>query len=161
MTIAVNDKLPQGTFLSWGGDGPQETSSDALFGGKKVAVFAMPGAFTRTCSVDHVPGVIAAEAALKEKGVDDVVVLTVNDVFVMDAWAKDTGADKTDLKMLTDPDASFVKAIGLDFSAPPVGLIDRAQRFSMFVDDGVVKVLNVEEPGQCSLTRGEALVEQI
>ena len=161
MPIAIGDKIPAGTFRYLGPDGPAAMSSDELFSGRKVAVFGMPGAYTGTCSGTHLPGVIAAEAPLKAKDVDDVVVLVVNDIFVMDAWAKSTGADATGLKMLTDPDAGFVKAMGMDFSVDVVGLIDRSQRFSMLVEDGVVKVLNTEEPGQCSVTAGEALVDQV
>lgn len=161
MPIAIGDKLPAGTFRYIGPDGPAALSSSDLFSGRKIALFGMPGAYTGTCSGTHLPGVIAAEAPLKAKGVEDVVVLTVNDVFVMDAWAKSSGADATGLKMLTDPASDFVNAIGLSFSVEPVGFVDRSQRFSMLVDDGVVKALNVEEPGQCALSSGEALVDQV
>lgn len=161
MTIAVNDAMPEGTLRYLGAEGPAEISTGELLGGKTVAVFGMPGAFTGTCSGTHMPGVIASEAAMRAKGVDEVVVLIVNDVFVADAWAKDTGADKTGVKVLVDGDGSFVKAMGMAFSAPPVGFVDRSKRFSMLVSDGVVKVMNTEEPGQCALSSGETLVDQI
>lgn len=161
MTISVDDTLPAAVFRFWTGDAPGEIAASELFGGRKVAVFAMPGAFTRTCSAEHLPGVIDAAQHLRAKGVDEVVVLVVNDVFVVDAWGKALGADAAGVRLLADPTSAFVNALGLSFSAEPLGFVDRSQRFSMLVEDNVVKVLNVEEPGQCSISKGEALVDQV
>ena len=161
MTIAIGDKIPAGTLRFLGPDGPGSTTTDEFFAGRKVALFGMPGAFTGTCSGSHMPSVIEAAEALRAGGADEIAVLVVNDVFVADAWAKSTGADTAGIRLITDPDASLTKAMGLDFSAEAVGLIDRCVRYSMAVEDRTVKSLNRDEPGQCTLTRGEALIDQI
>ena len=161
MAISVGDKLPDGVLRVMGADGPEEHTIGSLFDGQTVALFGLPGAFTGTCSSAHLPSFMKSEADLRAKGVDRVICVSVNDVFVMDAWSKDTGADKTGIDMLADGDASFTKALGMEFSAPPVGLIDRSKRYSMVVKDRVVTALNEDEPGVCNLTAGDALVSQI
>lgn len=162
MTIAVGEKLPEANFVELGAKGPAAVSVADLTAGRKIALFAVPGAFTPTCHNAHVPSFVKAAAELSDKGVDEVVCVSVNDPFVMKAWGEATGASGVGIRMLADPESAFTKAIGLDFTAPPAGLIARSQRYSMFIEDGVVKVLNVEgSPGEATCSLGEALVEQI
>ncbi|RMH46067.1 MAG: peroxiredoxin [Alphaproteobacteria bacterium] len=162
MTIKVGDRLPAAVFRRIGANGPEEVRSEALFGGRRVALFAVPGAFTPTCHNTHVPSFVQAARALSEKGVDEIVCISVNDPFVMKAWGEATGATEAGITMLADPEGAFTKAIGMDFSAPPAGLVGRSRRYSMLVEDGVVKILNVEEtPGQAVCSLGRVLVDQI
>ena len=130
--------------------------------GKKVALFGLPGAFTRTCSAAHLPSFIRTADQLRAKGVDHILCISVNDPFVMRAWDKDQGASDAGVELLADGDASLTKAMGLAFSAPNVGFIDRCLRFSAYVEDGVVKSLNLEtERGVCNFTAGETMLEQL
>ncbi len=162
MPIAVGDKLPETNLIEIGAEGPAAVSVAALTGGRKIALFAVPGAFTPTCHKTHVPSFVSAAEDLAGKGVDEIVCVSVNDPFVMKAWGEATGASEAGIRMLADPEASFTKALGLDFSAPPVGLLNRSQRYSMFIEDGVVKVLNVEgSPGEATCSLGTELVDQI
>lgn len=161
MAISVGDKLPDALFKVMTPDGPDTMTTGAVFGGKKVALFAVPGAFTPTCHAKHVPSFLDNLDAFKEKGVDTVACVAVNDVFVLDAWAKATGADGKIL-FLSDGSADFTKAIGLVFDATEVGLGIRSQRYAMLVDDGVVKVLNVEtERGVVDKTNAESLLSAL
>ena len=162
MAIAIGDRLPDATFRYMGADGPAEVTSSDLCNGKTVVIFAVPGAYTPTCSSAHVPSFLRVEDQLKAKGIDDVVCVSVNDVFVMQSWAADTGTDKSGIKMLTDPDGAFTAAIGMDFTAPPVGLMGRSKRYSMVVKDGAVTHLNEEaSPGECEISAGETLLGQL
>ncbi|MEM9049042.1 MAG: peroxiredoxin [Pseudomonadota bacterium] len=162
MAISVGESVPAATLLKHGAEGPEPVTSEALFAGRRVALFAVPGAFTGTCTNTHVPSVIAAAAALSAKGVDEIACLSVNDPFVMQAWGKSTGASEAGITMLADADSAFTKALGMDFTAPPVGLFARSMRYSMLVEDGVVKLLNVEEsPGAAEVSLGSVLVDQI
>lgn len=146
MTINVGDRLPDAKFMTMTADGPKALTTADVFGGKKVALFAVPGAFTPTCHQAHLPGFVARIGDLKAKGVDAVACTAVNDVFVMDQWAKATGSDGK-IQMLTDDSAAFAKAIGLDIdlTGAGIGLGVRSKRYAMMVEDGVVKVLNVDE----------------
>lgn len=143
MTIQVGDRVPEAKFTVMGEGGPKPLSSDEVFTGKKVVLFAVPGAFTPTCSEQHLPGFLAAADELKAKGVDTVACTAVNDVFVLNAWAKAREA-ADDIAMLADGNAAFAKALGLDIDLSPFGLGTRSQRYAMVVDDGVVKYLAVE-----------------
>lgn len=161
MTIAIGDKLPQATFKEKTADGPVEITTDALFSGKKVVLFAVPGAFTPTCTLNHLPGYLENRDALKERGVDDIAVVSVNDWHVMGAWAQHSGG-MGKIHFLADWDASFTKALGLDMdlSAGALGL--RSKRYSMLVEDGVVKSLNIEEnPGQATVSSAATMIEQL
>ncbi|WP_316978159.1 peroxiredoxin [Shumkonia mesophila] len=160
MTIKVGDRLPSATFMTMGKDGPQPLSSDELFKGKKVALFGVPGAFTPTCSVKHLPGYVKNADQFKVKGVDTVACIAVNDVFVLEAWRKSEGVGDT-VKMLADGSGDFAKAAGLTFDLSGKGLGVRLQRFSAIVDDGVVKSLNVEEPGAFEVSGAEKLLGQL
>lgn len=144
MTIKVGDKLPNATFVVMTSDGPSPKTTAEVFGGKKVALFAVPGAFTPTCQQQHMPGFVARVDELKSKGVDTIACTAVNDVFVMAQFAKDTGAEGKIL-MLADGNAEFAKKLGLEVDLSGFGLGLRSKRYAMLVDDGVVKVLNVED----------------
>jgi peroxiredoxin len=147
MTIKVGDKLPEATFMVMGADGPKPVTTADFFGGKKVALFAVPGAYTPTCHKTHMPGFVEKADELRKKGFDAIACTSVNDVFVMSQWAKDTGASGK-IEMLADGAADFAKKIGLDFDLSARGLGVRSKRYAMAVDNGVVKVLNIEEaPG--------------
>ena len=146
MTIKVGDRIPSVTLMQMQDGGPKPVSTDELFKGKKVALFALPGAFTPTCSAKHLPGFIQQHGALKAKGVDAIACLSVNDAFVMGAWGNQQGAgDK--VMMLANGNGDFTRAVGLEMDGSKFGMGKRSQRYSMVVDDGVVKSLNVEAPG--------------
>jgi peroxiredoxin len=144
MTISVGDPLPDTTFMTMSAEGPKPMKTSEVFGGKKVALFAVPGAYTPTCSKQHLPGYVQKYDELKSKGFDTVACTAVNDIFVLTAWAKDSGAEGKIL-MLADGSAEFARKIGLDVDLTARGLGVRSRRYSMIVEDGVVKSLNVEE----------------
>ena len=147
MTIKVGDKIPSATLMEMQDGKPTPVTTDSLFAGKKVALFALPGAFTPTCSAKHVPGFVNNYDALKAKGVDAIACVSVNDAFVMGAWGKDQKAgDK--VHMLADGNGDFTRALGLEIDASKFGMGKRSQRYSMIVDNGVVKSLNVEAAGR-------------
>jgi len=162
MAISVGDKLPSAEFQYMGEEGPAVYTTDAITAGKKIVIFALPGAYTGTCSTAHMPSFVRNADAIRAKGVDAIYCLSVNDVFVMQSWAKELGADTAGIGMLSDGDASYTKEIGFDFSAPPVGLIDRSKRYSMIIEDGTVTALNEEpNPGQCDISGGETILDQL
>lgn len=159
--IKVGDKLPDGTLKTLTTEGPKDSSVQELFGGKKVVLFGVPGAFTGVCTKQHLPSYVQQYDTLKAKGVDTVACLAVNDVFVLDGWSKAGGADEKIL-MLSDWNADYVKKLGADFDGSGFGLGTRSKRFSMVVDDGQVKSVNVEEaPGQCTITRADAVLGEL
>lgn len=161
MSIAVGENLPEATFRVMTADGPAEKSTADVFAGKTVAAFAVPGAYTPTCHAKHVPGFLENLDALKAKGVDDVVCIAVNDVFVLDKWAKDTGADGK-IGFLSDGNGDFTRAIGQELDASAVGLGKRSKRYAMLVSDGVVKVLNVEDvPSTAEASSAEELLKSL
>ena len=160
MTIKVGDKLPQATFTVMGPDGPKPISSEELTKGKTVALFAVPGAFTPTCSAKHLPGFKQKAAELKAKGVDAIACVSVNDVFVMNAWGKDQGVGE-DVLMLADGNGDFTKAVGLELDGSRFGMGPRSQRYSMIVKDGVVKELNVEQGGEFRVSSADYMLEQL
>lgn len=160
MTIAVGDKVPAGKFTIMGANGPEPLTSDELFKGKKVVLFSVPGAFTPTCSMKHLPGYVDQAAALKGKGVDQIACLSVNDVFVMSAWGKASNADGKVL-MLADGNGDYTRALGLELDATGFGMGKRGKRFSMIVEDGTVKQLNLEPPGEFGISSAESALEQI
>jgi len=161
MPIKVGEKLPSATFRVMTAEGPKPRTVDDVFKGKKVALFGVPGAFTPTCSNLHMPSFLKNVDAFKGKGVDTIAVTGVNDVFVMEAWKKASGADgKVDF--LADGNGEFAKGIDLAFDGSAAGLGTRVRRFSMLVDDGVVKSVHVEEaPGKCEVTSGDALLKDV
>lgn len=160
MAISTGDTLPAATLVAMGASGPEAVNLADKLDGRKVVIFGLPGAYTGTCSTAHVPSFIRTKDGFDTKGVDEIICVSVNDPFVMDAWGKDTGAAEAGLTFLGDPMAEFTKAIGMEFSAPPVGLIDRSKRYSMLVENGVVTVLNEEgSPGECEISAGETLLD--
>ena len=162
MTISPGDTLPDATLLTMGPDGPQPVRMADRAGTGRVVIFGLPGAFTRTCTAAHLPSFMRTRDAFAEAGVDRVLCVSVNDPFVMKAWGESTGATDAGIELLGDSSAEFTKAIGMEFTAEPAGFIDRSKRYSMFVEDGVVKVLNPEPPGgECEISGGETLLEQI
>ena len=160
MPIKVGDQLPSAKFRVMTGEGPAWKTTDDLFKGKKVALFAVPGAFTGTCHKMHVPSIMQNLSAIKAKGVDAVAVTAVNDVFVMDAWKKATAAEGVDF--IADGNGEFAKAIDLSFDGSGNGLGTRSRRYAMLVDNGTVRILNVEEaPGKVEVSGGDALLKQL
>lgn len=160
MTIKVGDRMPEGSFGVMTKDGPGSISTADLFKGKKVVLFAVPGAFTPTCSMNHLPGYVKHAADFKAKGVDTVACLSVNDTFVMDAWrkAKDAG-DK--VVMLADGNGTYTKALGLELDASGFGMGTRSQRFAVLVQDGVVKQLHVEAPREFKVSAAEHVLNNL
>ncbi len=161
MAISVGDKLPDATLMEMTDKGPAPVPSADLFGGKKVVVFALPGAFTPTCSNQHLPGYVRASDDIKAKGVDDIVCLSVNDAFVMGAWGKDQNVGAA-VRMIGDGNGDFTKAIGLDMDGSGFGMGTRSLRYSMLVEDGVVKSLNIEQnPAAAEDSGAEAMLGQL
>jgi peroxiredoxin len=161
MTIKVGDKIPHATLRQVTPDGAVPVTTDDFFAGRKVVLFGLPGAFTPTCHKNHLPGFITEEKAFKDKGVVEIAMTSVNDHYVLDAWAKATGATGH-VTFLADGNAEFAKSLGLEFDAAMGGLGVRSKRYSMLVDDGVVKALNVEEsPGKADLSGAQHLLGQI
>jgi peroxiredoxin len=161
MSIEVGQRLPEAKLKIMTEDGPAERSTDELFSGKTVVLFAVPGAFTPTCTMNHLPGFLDNVDQLKAKGVDDIAVVSVNDVFVMDAWAKHSGG-KGKIHFLADGSANFVKSIGLEIDLGAGGLGLRSKRYSMIVKDGIVSRLNVESsPGKAEVSSAAAILEQL
>src|SRR3972149_2706868 len=158
MLIKVGDRLPNVTFRVMTSDGPKPKTTDEVFKGKKVALFGMPGAFTGPCHGKHMPTVVQNLEALRAKGIDTVAVTSVNDPFVLGAWQKAIGTDQVEL--LGDGNAEFATAIGLTFDGSHIGFGTRSQRYSMLVEGGVVKKLNVEQPRQFEVSGGQALLAQ-
>ena len=162
MAISVGDRLPEATFSEMGPEGPRQVALGEVAGQGKVVIFAVPGAYTPTCSSAHVPSLIRTKDRLAEKGVERILCVSVNDPFVLKAWGEATGATAAGIRMLADPASEFTKAIGMNFTAAPPGFFDRSRRYTMLVEDGVVKLLNVEEsPGVCELSAGETLLDQM
>jgi len=163
MTISVGDSIPACTFIWMGADSEldvRNSTSDEIFKGKKVAVFGLPGAYTPVCSAEHLPGFVDVSKALLDKGVDTIVCISVNDPFVMNAWAKDHNVGDN-IMMLCDPKAEFTNAIGLKLDLSDFGLGDRSERYSMLVEDGVITALNVEESIlACDISSANALLGQ-
>ncbi len=160
MAIKEGDKIPSATLMEITASGPAPVTTDELFKGKKVAFFAVPGAFTPTCSAQHVPSYIKGASDLKAKGIDEIVCVSVNDAFVMGAWGKDVGADGT-VRMVGDGNGELTSALGLEMDGSKFGLGTRSQRYSMIVNDGVVEKLNVEEGGAYKVSSAEHMLGQL
>ena len=159
MTISVGDRLPDVPLAIATADGPQPTTSGEFFRGKKVALFAVPGAFTPTCSVRHLPSFVDKAGELKAKGIDEIAGISVNDPFVMAAWGERDGS--ADVTMLADGNGEFAEKVGLAMDGEKFGMGKRSQRYSMLVKDGVVEQVNVEAPGEYRASSAEYLLEQL
>ena len=160
MTIQVGDRLPEATFTIFTADGPKPITTAELFAGKSVGLFAVPGAFTPTCSARHLPGYVDDAAKLKVAGVDTVACVSVNDVFVMNAWGKSANVGE-DVVMLADGNGAFTKAVGLELDGSKFGMGPRSQRYSAIVKNGVVEKLNVEEAGQFEVSSADYMLGQL
>jgi peroxiredoxin len=160
MTIKVGEAIPSATLTTFTAEGPRPLTTDEIFKGKTVALFAVPGAFTPTCSAKHVPGFKAHAAELKAKGVDTIACVSVNDVFVMKAWGENQGAGE-DILMLADGNGDFTRALGLELDARGFGMGLRSQRYSAIVKDGVVSELNVEQGGEFKVSSAEYMLAQL
>ncbi len=160
MSIQAGDKMPSGSFGVMTESGPGALSTDDLFAGKKVVLVSVPGAFTPTCSMNHLPGFVEQAEALRGKGVDTIACMAVNDVFVMDAWGKDRGVGD-DVVMLADGNGDYAKSLGLEFDASAFGMGTRGQRFAIVVDDGVATHVSVEAPGQFEVSKAEAILDAL
>lgn len=162
MTIKTGDTLPEATFLRLGASGPESVALSDLTQGRKVVIFALPGAYTATCTTAHVPSFIRTAGPLAAKGVEEIICITVNDPFVVAAWSRETGADAAGITMLADSEGLFTEAVGMLFDAPAIGLIGRSKRYAMLVEDGVVTVMHEETArGGCEISGGEAMLDAI
>jgi peroxiredoxin len=159
MTIKVGDRLPDVPLTIATSEGPRPTTTGEYFGGRKVALFAVPGAYTPTCSAKHLPSYVEKAADLKGKGVDEIACTSVNDAFVMSAWNRDQGSEN--ITMLADGNGALAQALGLTMDGAKFGMGTRSQRYSMIVNDGVVEQLNVEAPGEYQASRAETLLTQL
>ena len=159
MTIQVGDRLPDVPLAIAGAEGPQPTTSGEFFKGKRVAVFAVPGAFTPTCSARHLPSFVDKAQELKSKGIDEIACISVNDPFVMGAWGQRDGSE--DITMIADGNGDFAEATGLVMDGSKYGMGQRSQRYSMIVRDGVVERLNVEAPGEYRASSAEYMLDQL
>jgi len=160
MTIKAGDRMPAGTLKTMTKDGPKDVSTEELFKGKKVVLFSVPGAFTPTCDAKHLPGFVQHAADIKGKGIDTIACMAVNDVFVMNAWGKHANVGDKVL-MLADGNGDYAKALGLELDGRGFGMGTRGQRFSILVDNGVAKSVNIEAPGQFKVSSAEHILGQI
>jgi len=160
MTIKVGDKIPSAILTEMKGGAPQPVKTDDLFAGKKVAVFALPGAFTPTCSAKHLPGFVQSADALKAKGIDTIVCISVNDAFVMGAWGDQQGTAGK-VVMLADGNGDFTRALGLEMDASKFGMGKRSQRYSLVAENGIVTQLNIEEPGAFAVSSADHMLKQL
>ena len=158
MTLKAGDRIPEATLMRMGAAGPTPTSTHELFSGKRVVLFALPGAFTPVCSGRHLPGFLTQAAAIRAKGVDAIVCLSVNDAFVMDAWAKHHNVGDA-IEMIADGNGDFTRAVGMEEDRRDRGMGIRSLRYAMVVEDSVVKSISVEQPGQCEVSTAESILE--
>ncbi len=158
MTLAVGERLPDATLVRMGDEGPELVELRDVLKNRKVVVFGLPGAFTGPCSTIHLPSFIRTAEDFRARGVDEIVCVAVNDPFVLKAWSDASGAGAAGITLLGDPDAVLTKALGMEFTAPPLGLYERSNRYALVVDDGVITVANVDEPATCKISVGEELL---
>lgn len=162
MTISTGDKLPDATLLKLGADGPEQVRLSDITSDRKVVIFGLPGAYTGVCTNAHVPSFINNRDKLMENGVQEIICVSVNDPFVMQAWGDSTGASEAGITMLGDASAEFTKAIGMAFTAPPAGFYDRSRRYAMLIENNEVKILNTEDnPGMCDASAAETMLDQM
>ncbi|MFY0692990.1 MAG: peroxiredoxin [Paracoccaceae bacterium] len=161
MMLSIGDKLPNATLLQKGESGPETVELGERLAGRKVVIFALPGAFTPTCDSAHLPSFIRNKAKFDEKGVDEIICISVNDVHVMKLWGETSGATEAGITLLADVDSAFTKAVGMEFSNPAVGFFDRSKRYALVADDGIVTHLMIDEPGVCAVSTGEALLSEL
>ena len=158
MTLAAGETFPDATLARMGADGPELVQLADLLKGRTVVLFALPGAYTGPCSTIHLPSFIRTAEEFRKRGVDEIICVAVNDPFVLKAWGEATGATAAGITLLGDPDAVLTKALGMEFTAPPIGLYNRSNRYALLVEDGVIRVANVDEPATCKISVGEELL---
>jgi cytochrome c peroxidase len=158
MTLAVGERLPEATLVRMGESGPELVELSDVLKGRTVVLFALPGAYTGPCSTIHLPSFIRTAEDFRARGVDEIVCVAVNDPFVLKAWGEATGATAAGITLLGDPDAAMTKALGMEFTAPPIGLYDRSNRYALLIEDGVIRVANVDAPATCKISVGEELL---
>ena len=158
MTLAVGEQLPDATLVTMGEDGPEQVRLSDRLRGRKVAVFGLPGAFTGPCSTIHLPSFVRTADEFRKKGVDEIICIAVNDPFVLSAWGETSGATGAGITMMGDPDATLTKALKMEFTAPPIGLYNRSNRYALVVEDGRIAVAKVDKPGTCEISVGEELL---
>lgn len=158
MTLAVGERLPDATLVRMGEGGPELVELRDILRDRKVVVFGLPGAFTGPCSTIHLPSFIRTADDFRARGIDEIICISVNDPFVLKAWADASGAGAAGITLLGDPDAVLTKALGMEFTAPPIGLYNRSNRYALVVVDGVITVANVDEPATCKISVGEELL---
>ncbi len=161
MTLKPGMSLPDATLAKFGANGPELVRLSDRLKGRKMVVFALPGAYTGTCSTSHIPSFIRTAAAFRAKGVEGIICISVNDPFVLKAWGEATGATAAGIEHLGDADGSFTRALGMEFTAPQIGLVGRSNRYALVVEDGVVTHAGVDKPGECSISKGEELLETL
>lgn len=161
MTIEVGGRLPEATFCRMGAEGPELVQLSDLTRGRKVVLFALPGAYTGPCSTIHMPSFVRTADAFRAKGVADIFCVAVNDPFVLKAWGESTGATAAGIGLLGDADGSYTRALKMDFTAPPIGLHGRSNRYALVLEDGVITAANVDKPGVCDISVGEALLAKL
>ena len=161
MAISVGERLPEATLVTMGANGPEEVKLSDKLKGRKVVVFALPGAFTGPCTTAHIPSFIRTADAFRSKGIEEIICISVNDPFVLKAWGEATGATKAGITHLGDADGSMTKGLKLDFTAPHLGLIGRSNRYAVVVSDGVITHSNFVKPGECNISTGEMLLETL
>ncbi|MGB3281252.1 MAG: peroxiredoxin [Pseudorhodobacter sp.] len=161
MTISVGGKLPEATFVKLGAEGPESIALSSVLAGRKVVLFALPGAYTGPCSTIHIPSFVRTADAFRKKGVAEIICVAVNDPFVLKAWGDATGATAAGITMLGDADGSFTKELKMDFTAPHLGLVGRSNRYALVLEDGVITHAKIDEPGVCDVSTGETLLASL
>jgi peroxiredoxin len=161
MSLAVGDRLPDATLTVMGADGPETVQLADRLKGRKVVLFALPGAFTGPCSTAHVPSFIRTADAFRAKGVEEIICIAVNDPFVLKAWGEATGATAAGITMLGDSEGKLTHALGMEFTAPQLGLIGRSNRYALVLEDGTITHANIDKPGVCDISTGEALLAKL
>jgi len=161
MTLTVGERFPDANLLTMGADGPKTVKLGEYVAGRKVVLFALPGAFTGTCSTAHLPSFIRTGDAFAAKGIDEIICVSVNDPFVLDAWGTATGAKAAGITLLGDADGALTRSLKMEFTAPPVGLYGRSNRYAVVLDDGVITHANIDAPGECRISTGEDLLENL
>ena len=159
--LEVGLKLPDAALRRIGPDGPEEVRLAERLKGRKVVIFAVPGAFTPTCDSAHLPSFVRTAGAFRAKGIDEIICLSVNDIHVMRYWGELSGAAQAGITLLADTDASLTRSLGMDYSAEKTGMLNRSRRYAMIVEDGVVTVLHLEQPGVCEVSTGEAMLAEL
>jgi peroxiredoxin len=161
LSLEIGSTFPDATLVTMGPDGPRTIDVADYVAGRKVVVFGLPGAFTGPCSTSHMPSFVRTADAFRAKGIDEIICVAVNDPFVLKAWGEATGATEAGITLMGDADAVLTKALGMEFTAPPIGLYNRSNRYAVVLDDGVVTHANIDEPNTCDISRGEQLLETL